>query len=147
MPRSTVAIPGKQRRPTARRAGATQSRAEIGTSYELTQTVLDNMGEGVALFDRHLRVKFINRQLVEFQNYPAELAHIGVGLAQILRFQTERGDFGRVGDMEAAVRERIDTMRRAEGDRYERRTIGFDLACRSARRTSGPLPTISASIA
>ena len=49
----------------------------------LTQTVLDNMGEGVALFDRHLRLRFINRQLVEFQNYPAELARIGSTLDEI----------------------------------------------------------------
>lgn len=41
------------------RAGST------GVEYELMQTVLNNMGEGVALFDRDFRLRFINRQLVD----------------------------------------------------------------------------------
>ncbi len=90
----------------------------------LTQTVLDNMGEGVALFDRHLRLRFINRQLVEFQNYPAELARIGSTLDEIIRFQAERGDFGDIDDVETMTRERIATMCDAMGYRYERHTAG-----------------------
>lgn len=93
-------------------------------THELTQTVIDNMGEGVALFDRHLHLRFINRQLVEFQSYPAELAHVGVTLTEIIRFQAKRGDFGDVGDIETMTSERIAMMCNAEGYRYERRTAG-----------------------
>ena len=37
-------------------------REGTGQGYALMQTVLDNMGEGVALFDRDFRLRFINRQ-------------------------------------------------------------------------------------
>jgi PAS domain-containing protein len=39
------------------------------------QTVLDNMGEGVALFDQDFRLRFINRQCIDFQDYPADVAY------------------------------------------------------------------------
>src|SRR5215471_4108161 len=77
----------------------------------LMQTVLDSMSEGVALFDRDLRLRFINDQLVQFQNCPPEIARIGNSLVSLIRFQLERGDFGRaVDDIEATVRERIAVM-------------------------------------
>ena len=58
------------------------------------QTVLDNMSEGVALFDKDLRLRFINRQCMEFQSYPASVAYPGASGYDIIRFQIERGDFG-----------------------------------------------------
>ena len=90
----------------------------------LTQTVLDNMGEGVAFFDRHLGLRFINRQLVEFQSYPAELTRMGTPLDEIIRFQATRGDFGEVGDVDAMITERLATMRQPAGYHYERQTAG-----------------------
>jgi signal transduction histidine kinase/DNA-binding NarL/FixJ family response regulator len=94
------------------------------TSHELTQTVIDNMGEGIVLFDRHLHLRLINRQLVDFQSYPPQLTRIGVTLAEIIRFQAVRGDFGDVGNIETMTREHIGMMCNAEGYRYERRTAG-----------------------
>jgi PAS domain-containing protein len=41
------------------------------------QTALDSMGEGVALFDKQLRLRFINHQFVKFHDYPPEVARIG----------------------------------------------------------------------
>lgn len=91
---------------------------------ELTQTVLDNMGEGVALFDPRLRLRFINRQLVEFQAYPPSLVRIGTPLAELLRFQADRGDFEEAGDVDVMIAGRIASMRQRAGYRYERRTAG-----------------------
>ena len=36
------------------------------------QTVLDNMSDGVMLFDKEMRWQFSNRQLVEFQRFTGE---------------------------------------------------------------------------
>ena len=36
----------------------------------MLQTVLDNMSDGIVLFDKDLRVKFINQQLVKFPAIP-----------------------------------------------------------------------------
>jgi len=88
------------------------------------QTVLDSMSDGVALFGRDLRLRFINDQLVQFQNCPPEIARIGNSLVSLIRFQLERGDFGRVDDIETAVRERIAVMQAAEGCSYQRLVAG-----------------------
>src|SRR5262245_17464481 len=90
----------------------------------LMQTVLDSMSEGVALFDRDLRLRFINDQFVQFQNYPPEIARIGNSLMSLIRFQLERGDFGRGDDIEAAVRERIAVMQKAGRRSYQRLVAG-----------------------
>ena len=95
-----------------------------GQTRALMQTVLDNMGEGVALFDREFRLRFINRQCMEFQNYPAEVAYPGASAYDMLRFQIERGDFGEVTDADRILSERMSLMRQPGGYHYDRRTAG-----------------------
>lgn len=110
--------------------GARTSAAELG----LIETVLDSMAEGVALFDPDLRLRFINRQLVDFQDFPTAIARIGTPLADLIRFQIRRGDYGKVGALEETVQERIAMMRQPDGSRYERRTAGgqhVEFRCRS----------------
>jgi signal transduction histidine kinase/DNA-binding NarL/FixJ family response regulator len=101
-------------------AGLRSAQADLG----LIETVLDSMTEGVALFDPDLRLRFINRQLVEFQDFPAAIARIGTPLADLIRFQVRRGDFGEVGAIEEMVGARIAMMLQADGSRYERRAAG-----------------------
>src|SRR5262245_47875765 len=121
----TSAAPGRRarRQANAARAPAVAS-ADHGQGRGLMQTVLDGMREGVALFDRDLRLRFINDQLVQFQNCPPEITRIGNSLVSLIRFQLERGDFGRVDDIETAVRERIAVMQAAEGCSYQRLVAG-----------------------
>jgi signal transduction histidine kinase/DNA-binding NarL/FixJ family response regulator len=90
------------------------------------QTVLDSMGEGVALYDRELRLCFFNSQIVAYAAYPPSIARIGIPLHEVIRFQAERGDFGPLekGDPEAAVRERIALVLGPDGYRCERRPAG-----------------------
>src|SRR5262249_37307925 len=73
--------------------------------------------------DRDFRLCFLNKQLVEFQNYPAELVTPGASGFDILRYQVERGDFGPTNDVEETVRERAAVIRNAAGYRYQRRTV------------------------
>jgi signal transduction histidine kinase/PAS domain-containing protein/ActR/RegA family two-component response regulator/HPt (histidine-containing phosphotransfer) domain-containing protein len=122
----------------ANRAGkAGKARPRAGSApadLDLIETVLDSMTEGVALFDPDLRLRFINRQLVEFQDFPTAIARIGTPLADLIRFQVRRGDYGEVGTLEEAVRERMAMMRQPDGSRYERRTAGgqhVEFKCRS----------------
>jgi signal transduction histidine kinase/DNA-binding response OmpR family regulator len=88
------------------------------------QTVLDNMGEGVALFDRDFRLCFINRQCMEFQGYPADVARPGASGYDMIRFQIERGDFGGKADVQRTLRKRVSLARQPGGYRYERRAAG-----------------------
>src|SRR6185295_13916716 len=104
------------------RAEATAARNDAEHTREIMQTVLDNMSDGVMLFDQEMRWQFTNRQLVEFQRPTPEMARPGISAWQFLEFQARRGDFGPIPDSEIAaeVNRRVDLMR--AGARYERRT-------------------------
>lgn len=111
-------------RDAAERAGAEAAAAHVDVerTREVLQTVLDSMSEGIALFDRDLRLKFINHELVAVQRYPTEMARPGVSAYDMLRCQAERGDFGPVEDVDRLVRERAALILTPGGTRYERRT-------------------------
>ena len=111
-------------RDSAERAGAeaVAARADVERTREVLQTVLDNMSDGIVLFDKDLRVTFINQQLVKFQRYPTEVARRGVSVYDLLRFQAKRGDFGPADDVEQAAQEWAARVLKPEGHRYERRT-------------------------
>jgi signal transduction histidine kinase/DNA-binding NarL/FixJ family response regulator/PAS domain-containing protein len=124
MSRSIAASPAKPGKRAGRRPKATAGNDAAEHGHELMQTVLDNMSEGVALFDRDLCLRFINRQCMEFQSYPASIAYPGASGYDIIRFQIERGDFGPVADIEQMLAERVALARQPGGYRYDRRTAG-----------------------
>ena len=106
--------------PTAKAVAAAQR--DVKRIREVMQTVLDNMNEGVMLFDKNFRVRFVNRQLMEFHELPVEVAHPGASDTDILYFMAARGDYGPDTDIDRVVEERIALMRKPGGNRYERRT-------------------------
>ena len=104
------------------RAEAAAARVDVERTREVLQTVLDNMRDGVVLFNKDLRVKFINHQAIEFQRYPPDVARPGASLHDLLRFLVERGDFGPADEVERIVQERVAQMLEPGGSRHERRT-------------------------
>jgi signal transduction histidine kinase/DNA-binding NarL/FixJ family response regulator len=101
------------------------ARSDSERTRETLQTVLDNMTDGVMLFDSDFRWSFMNRQLMEFQRLTPDVAFPGADGREIIRYQAWRGDFGpAAGDaeVEAIVEERVQRMRTPGGTRYERRT-------------------------
>src|SRR5205085_6833081 len=103
-------------------AEAAAARDEVERTREIMQTVLDNMSDGVMLFDKDMRWQFTNRQLMDFQRFTPEVAGPGVSAYDILRYQTQRGDFGQTGDPERMVEERLALIRKPSGVHYERRS-------------------------
>ena len=101
---------------------AENARNDVERTREIMQTVLDNMSDGVMLFDKDMHWQFTNRQLMEFQRFPPEIAHPGVTAREVLEFQAKRGDFGEFTEaaLKAEIDRRLKIMR--GGARYERRT-------------------------
>src|SRR5688572_13562875 len=105
-----------------REEAAEASRADLERTSSLLQTVLDNMSDGVMLLDRDLHIRFANQRLMEFQHYTPEIAHAGSSIADVLRHQAQRGDFGPVHDIDEVVEERLALIRGPGGLHYERRS-------------------------
>jgi PAS domain S-box-containing protein len=101
-------------------AAAAQRRVE--RAQTLMQVVLDNMSGGFMLFDKDFHLQLVNRALVELQKYPVDLMEPGTSGYDIMRFQVERGDFGPVEDIDAAVSDRVAMVLDPASHRYVRRT-------------------------
>jgi Na+/proline symporter/signal transduction histidine kinase/CheY-like chemotaxis protein len=83
--------------------------AAIQYNREILQTALDHVRQGIAVFDRDLQLICWNRQFGEILDLPPSLIRVGIGLADILRFNSQRGD----------VRpDRIEDFVRAQIERY-----------------------------
>lgn len=90
--------------------------AAIQYNREILQTALDHVRQGIAVFDRDLRLVTWNRQFGEMLDLPPEILRIGVGIDQIIRFNATSGQFG-PGPVEETVRDRL--------SRYARRNVVF----------------------
>ena len=103
-----------------------QALAEIQEEQAKLATIVDNLPDGVMLYDAAFRCRMTNRRMVQFQNFPPEFGAPGKSGHDILRYQAERGDFGPVapGEMDALVEERVAMMRKPGGNRYTRHTAG-----------------------
>lgn len=76
--------------------------AAIQYNRELLQTAIDHVGQGIAVFDRELRLVCWNRQFGEMLDLPPECYAVGVPLGDILRAaQAEPEDGG--ADFEARL--------------------------------------------
>src|SRR5262245_21152274 len=124
MARATAASPAKSGKHAGKKPKAAAADCSAEQRHELMLTVLDNMSEGVCLFDKDLRLRFINRQCMEFQSFPASVAYPGASARDIIRFQVERGDFGPAADVGQMVERRVALDRNPGGYRYDRRTAG-----------------------
>ena len=72
----------------------------------LLQSALDQVGQGLAVFDKDMQLIFWNRQYGEMLKLPLELRGVGVPLDRILRSMAERGIFGD-DDIEANIADRV----------------------------------------
>jgi Na+/proline symporter/CheY-like chemotaxis protein len=78
----------------------------IQYNREILQTALDHVRQGIAVFDKELRLVCWNRQFGELLDLPLSLTRVGISLDEILRHDAERGSLG-PGAADDLVRERI----------------------------------------
>jgi len=72
---------------------------------DLLQTALDQMEEGITVFDRDFRLTCWNRQFRMLFGLPDSMGQVGVSLGQIVSHLIERGDLGR--DAESITLEQL----------------------------------------
>jgi len=80
--------------------------AAIQYNREILQTALDHVRQGIAVFDKDLRLVCWNRQFGEILDLPLSLTRVGIGLDDILRHNGERGTLG-PGPVEDLVNDRL----------------------------------------
>ncbi|WP_420411695.1 PAS domain-containing hybrid sensor histidine kinase/response regulator [Roseibium sp.] len=81
----------------------------IQHNRDLLQTALNQVRQGIGVFDRDLRLICWNRQFRDLLGLPAEYGQVGTALDEILRYNAERGEHGS-GPVEVIVEDRIQKL-------------------------------------
>lgn len=99
----------------------------LGDQTSLLRTTIESIEQGLAVFDRELRLMLWNSAFLDMFEYPAGLVQGGVGAGELLRLTAERGELGS-GDPEKTVAAFITSVRSNPHRRLEvHRTDGRDL--------------------
>ncbi len=86
---------------------------------QFIQRSLDEMDQGLSVYDADLRLIMCNARFGEILRLPPELAAPGVTLEQLATFGAARGDYG-PGDEAELVARRLELARSREAHRFER---------------------------
>lgn len=101
----------KRRDPSAKAAMKLLDDASAAIQYnrDLLQTALDQVRQGISVFDRELRLICWNRQFRQVLDISPDLTQVGTSLAALVRDRAERGEFG-AGNPDRIVKDRIDKL-------------------------------------
>lgn len=99
------------------------TREELQFSRELLSTTLNAISQGVSVVDKDLRLVAWNSRYVEMFQYPPDLIRVGRPIADVIRFNAQRGECG-PGEVEEHVHKRLAHMRRGAVHVNERQRPG-----------------------
>ncbi|MDP2409376.1 MAG: hybrid sensor histidine kinase/response regulator [Pseudolabrys sp.] len=116
--------------------------ANAGIQYnrEILQTALDHVRQGIAVFDKDLQLICWNQQFGDILDLPPSLSRVGVGLADILRFNGRRGGIA-AGAIEAFVLSQIERYVSGSVPFLERFAEGMVIEVRANRMPDGGIVT------
>jgi len=111
----------RERQLDTARAEAAAAHRDVEQTREMLQTIIDNMTDGVSLFDKDMRWLFSNRSHIQTMGYTAETLRPGTPVEELIRLHAARGEYGPPGDIEALVRQSLARLCTPGGTQYERR--------------------------
>ncbi|BAE51900.1 sensor histidine kinase [Paramagnetospirillum magneticum] len=102
--------------------GDSRKGAPSGQDIDMTvmQGVLDHLDQGISVFSADLRLILWNRRFTDLHDFPEGFLTHGLGFADIIRFNAQRGEYGSDCDVEATVRHRVDAAMEFQAHRFER---------------------------
>ncbi|MCJ2179084.1 PAS domain-containing hybrid sensor histidine kinase/response regulator [Novosphingobium album (ex Hu et al. 2023)] len=104
-------------------------------SRQLLAATFENLDAGISVIDAELNVVAWNSRYEALFNYPPGMLRVGAPIADLLRHNALRGDFGS-GDPEFHVEKRLNHFRRGLDHSFERK----DPNGRVIKTVGGPMP-------
>lgn len=95
------------------------TRQAIQFSRKILFSTLEHLSQGVSVVDRDLQLVAWNRQYLEMFNYPEGMVRVGRSVADIVRFNAERGLCGE-GSADEHVQKRLQHMQRGTPHVFQR---------------------------
>ncbi|MGH8032721.1 MAG: PAS-domain containing protein, partial [Luteimonas sp.] len=87
---------------------------------QLLAVTFENMAQGISVVDRELRLVSWNRRYQQMFDYPEGMLYVGRPVAELIRYNAERGLLGGNGQVEAEVEKRLAFLRRGSAHIYVR---------------------------
>ncbi len=104
-------------------------------SRQLLAATFENVDAGISVVDADMNLVAWNSRYLDVFDYPPGLIRVGVSVADLIRHNALRGDFG-PGDVEYHVQKRLGHMRRGLEHSFERRRNDG----RVIKTVGGPMP-------
>ena len=124
----------------------TEARArELALEHKTTllQTLVENMPDGVTVFDEQLQLVLYNRRAQDLLDFPDELIARERDFARLAHWNVARGEYGAQPDAEAFVQLMVERARHPQAHRIERvRPNGAVIELRGAPLPDGGFVTI-----
>lgn len=95
-----------------------QQKERLADQAALLTTTLENIGHGLSVFDRDLRLLAWNRRYLDLLEFPPEFGRVGRSAADLFRYNAERGDYG-PGSVEEHVTRLMAWARRFKPRHFE----------------------------
>ncbi|WP_266169074.1 hybrid sensor histidine kinase/response regulator [Dyella subtropica] len=93
---------------------------DLRFNQRVLEAALENMSQGICVVDAELRLVAWNRQYASLFGYPSALLQVGRPVADLTRYNIERGMIG-AGELESRVQRRLTHMRAGTRHLSERR--------------------------
>ncbi len=104
-------------------------------SRQLLASTFENIDAGISVVDSELNLVAWNTRYLELFDYPPGMVRAGMPVADLIRHNAIRGDFGD-GDVEFHVQKRLGHLRRGTEHSFERRRNDG----RAIKTVGGPMP-------
>jgi len=92
---------------------------ELRFSRQLLAATMENVTQGISVVDADMNLVAWNHRYLEMFDYPHDMVYVGRPVADLIRWNAQRGEFGRV-DPEQQVAKRLAHMRAGTAYTFER---------------------------
>lgn len=99
-----------------------EARHELARKSALLEATIENISQGISMFDGDLNLLVRNRKFLDLLSLPESLGRPGALLADIFRFNAERGEYG-PGEVDDLVEQRLAMARHPMAHRFRRERL------------------------
>jgi PAS domain S-box-containing protein len=92
---------------------------ELRFSRQLLAATMENVTQGISVVDADMNLVAWNHRYLELFDYPSDLVYVGRPVADLIRWNAQRGEFG-FGDPEQQVAKRLAHMRAGTAYTFQR---------------------------
>jgi PAS domain S-box-containing protein len=93
---------------------------ELRFSRQLLAATMENVTQGISVVDADMKLVAWNHRYLEMFNYPGDLVYVGRPVADLIRWNAQRGEFGVDADPELQVAKRLAHMRAGTAYTFQR---------------------------